>query len=150
MSDDDWRFTIRNELDLVFFVTSAAWPYLVANDAGVIINVASVQGHIGTPFSGGLAHAASKAGVAAMNRQMATEGAPHGIRAISISPGPIFPKAMSDLIPAEMAELLLKNLLVKRFGEPDEVVALACFLASDQAAYITGTDIIIDGGLTTI
>jgi NAD(P)-dependent dehydrogenase (short-subunit alcohol dehydrogenase family) len=85
LSDDDWHFTIRNELDLVFYVTQAAWPHLQSS-AGSIINTASVQGLVGIAMSGGIAHAAAKAGVIAMTRQMAAEGAPHGIRANSITP----------------------------------------------------------------
>jgi meso-butanediol dehydrogenase / (S,S)-butanediol dehydrogenase / diacetyl reductase len=148
MQDEDWAFTIRNELDLIFYVTSQAWPHLREN-GGVVLNIASIQGLIGTPFSGGLAHAATKAGVAAMTRQMAAEGAPHGIRAVSISPGPIFPEAMMEMVPDSMKEPLMGPLLIKRFGQPDEVVNLALFLVSDEASWITGTDYVIDGGMTS-
>ena len=148
-TDDDWHYTINNELHLIFYVTTEAWPHLVKN-GGVIINTASVQGKIGTAYSGGLAHAATKAAVSAMTRQMATEGAPHGIRAVSMSPGPIAAKAMLDQMPKEMLAPMMEKLLIQRFGDPDDVVNLAVFLASDQASYITGTDITIDGGMTTI
>ena len=148
-SDEDWHFTINNELHLIFYVTTEAWPHLVEN-GGVIINTASVQGKIGTPYSGGLAHAATKAAVSAMTRQMATEGAPHGIHAVSISPGPIMGKAMLDQVPKEMLAPMMEKLLIQRFGDPDDVINLAVFLASDQASYITGTDVTIDGGMTTI
>ena len=148
-NDEDWHFTIDNELHLIFYVTTQAWPHLVES-GGVIVNVASVQGKIGTPYAGGMAHAATKAAVSAMTRQMATEGAPSGIRAVCISPGPIAPKAMVDQMPEEMIAPMLERLLVQRFGYPEDVVNLAVFLASDQAAYITGTDVVIDGGLTTI
>jgi NAD(P)-dependent dehydrogenase (short-subunit alcohol dehydrogenase family) len=84
LTDDDWHSTIRNELDLIFYVTQAAWQYVSAS-SGTIVNTASVQAHIGIPPNGGLAHAAAKGGVVAMTRQLAAEGAPLGIRANSIA-----------------------------------------------------------------
>jgi meso-butanediol dehydrogenase/(S,S)-butanediol dehydrogenase/diacetyl reductase len=86
MSVADWDFSIRNELSIVFLTTKAAWPHL-ATTGGVIINTASVAGHSGGP--GGIAHSATKSAVLAMTHVMAAEGSPHGIRAVSISPGAI-------------------------------------------------------------
>jgi NAD(P)-dependent dehydrogenase (short-subunit alcohol dehydrogenase family) len=87
LSVEDWRFTMRNELDLVFFVTKYAWPILVRSGGGTVINVASVAGWIGNRSLPLVAHMAAKGGVIAMTRQMAAEGGPVGIRAVSISPG---------------------------------------------------------------
>lgn len=148
MSDEDWHFTIRNELNLVFFVTRAAWPFL-ARQGGVVLSTASVAGLRGTDSVGCLAHCATKGGVAAMTRQLAVEGAPLGIRAVSISPGAITTPATAFLFddPAAREHLLGGN-LIKRPGEPGDVVAMAVFLASDDASFITGTDVIVDGGMT--
>ena len=85
---ENWRLTMRNELDLVFYVTKFAWPYLVES-RGVILNTSSVAAHTGSRAPGALAHCAAKGGVLAMTRSLAAAGAEHGIRAVSISPGPI-------------------------------------------------------------
>jgi meso-butanediol dehydrogenase/(S,S)-butanediol dehydrogenase/diacetyl reductase len=148
LTDEDWHYTIRNELDLIFYVTQAAWPHLVAT-GGVIVNTASVQGVVGIAMNGGLAHAATKAGVIAMTRQMAAEGAPHGIRANSISPGTIATPATRGLFAEkDMLTAVLAPLLIKRLGQPSDVAALAIYLASDEASYVTGANFMIDGGLT--
>jgi meso-butanediol dehydrogenase/(S,S)-butanediol dehydrogenase/diacetyl reductase len=148
LTDEDWHSTIRNELDLVFYVTQAAWPHLVAG-GGAIVNTASVQGLVGIAVNGGLAHAAAKAGVIAMTRQMAAEGAPHGIRANSISPGTIATPATRDTFAdGDLLAAVLAPLLVKRLGRPADVAPLAVFLASDESTYITGADFVVDGGLT--
>jgi meso-butanediol dehydrogenase/(S,S)-butanediol dehydrogenase/diacetyl reductase len=148
LSDDDWHFTIRNELDLIFYVTQAAWPHLIAS-RGVIVNTASIQGLVGIASNGGLAHAATKAGVIAMTRQMAAEGSPHGIRANSISPGTILTAATAGLAAnEEVRNAILAPLLIKRLGEPADVASLAVYLASDDSSYVTGANLVIDGGLT--
>lgn len=146
MTDEDWFFTVRNELDLVAHVTRAAWPHL-CRGGGVIINSASVAGHGGGP--GGFCHSTTKAGVLAMTKVMAAEGGPHGVRAVSISPGMIeTPGSSMQLSMPGVREALLANSLVPRIGQPEEIAGVAVFLASDEAAFITGTDILVDGGLT--
>jgi NAD(P)-dependent dehydrogenase (short-subunit alcohol dehydrogenase family) len=148
LSIEDWRFTIRNELDLVFLTTKFAWPHL-AKRGGAIVNVASTAGWQGSRGNGTVAHNATKGGVIAMTRQMALEGAPLGIRANSISPGFIITPGTRAFAenPAVRAQLT-NSIPLGRPGEPEDVVGMAAFLASDEAAFITGTDIIIDGGTT--
>lgn len=146
LTDEDWHFTIRNELDLLWYVTKAAWPALCAN-GGVILNTASVAAHGGGP--GGLAHATTKAGVLAMTRVMAAEGGPHGVRVISISPGVIeTPGSAHQLSQPGVREALLMNSLIARVGRAEEIAGVAAFLASDEASFITGTEVLVDGGLT--
>jgi meso-butanediol dehydrogenase/(S,S)-butanediol dehydrogenase/diacetyl reductase len=143
-----WQFTVRNELDLVFYATRFAWPHLQKR-GGVIINVASVAGMSGAP-AGGTAHAATKGAVIAMTRQLAVEGAPHGIRVNSISPGVIeSPGTAPMLADPAFRDLLLASNLIKRVGQPQDVVGVALFLAGEDAAYITGANIVVDGGFTS-
>jgi len=151
MSDEDWHFTIRNELDLVFFVTRAAWPHLVAAGGGVIVNTGSIQGVIGTPHNPGLAHAATKGAVIALTRQLAAEGAPHGIRAVCISPGAIETPGTAEMLAVpEVRQGLLAGQLVQRLGQPADIVELALHLASDAGSFITGANFVVDGGATAI
>jgi NAD(P)-dependent dehydrogenase (short-subunit alcohol dehydrogenase family) len=148
LSVEDWRFTIRNELDLVFLTTKFAWPHL-ARRGGSIINVASTAGWQGSRGNGTIAHNATKGGVLAMTRQMALEGAPLGIRANSISPGFVITPGTRAFVdnPVVRAQLTA-GIPLGRPGEPEDVVGMAAFLAGDEAAFITGADIIIDGGTT--
>ena len=151
LSVDDWRFTIRNELDLVFFVTKHAWPVLVRSGGGTVINVASVAGWTGNRAVPFVAHMASKGGVIVMTRQLAAEGGPVGIRAVSISPGTIVtPGTAETLAVPEIRDALIGQTLIPRLGQPADVVALAVFLASDDAGFITGSDFVVDGGLTAV
>ena len=150
MTDEDWHFTLRNEIDIVFFPTRAAWPHLT-RPGGVVINVGSTAGWAGSPGAGTLAHNASKGAVIAMTRQLAIEGAPHGIRAVSLSPGFVrTPGTAPFLENPDICAKLLARIPLGRPGEPDEIVAAAVFIASDEASVLTGTDIVVDGGSLAI
>lgn len=146
LTNDMWSETLRHELDLVFFASRAAWPHLIAGGGGVIINTASVAGHLAIADNH-TAHAAAKGGVLAMTRQLAAEGAPHNIRAVSISPGPILTPALALVASTtEQQDALASTTLLKRLGTPEDIAYLALYLASDEASWVTGTDVIIDGG----
>jgi NAD(P)-dependent dehydrogenase (short-subunit alcohol dehydrogenase family) len=146
---DDWDFTVRNELDLVFYVVKAAWPHLTAT-SGVMINTASVAGWVGSGPDG-FAHSATKGAVLALTRALASAGAEYGIRVNSISPGPILTPGTEELFSLpEVREAMVSHLLIPRLGEPADVADVAVFLASDAASYITGTDIRVDGGMTAV
>ncbi|WP_326827271.1 SDR family NAD(P)-dependent oxidoreductase [Streptomyces sp. NBC_01751] len=146
----DWRATIAGELDIPFFVTKFAWPHLIRRGGGVVINIASEAGMIAGAVPPMVAHAAANAGVIGMTRQLALEGAPHGIRAVAISPGPVLtPASDRDLGDNQAArDAIASKTLLKRFAHPEEIVELAAFLASDRAAYITGANYPVDGGST--
>ncbi|REE68073.1 NAD(P)-dependent dehydrogenase (short-subunit alcohol dehydrogenase family) [Paenibacillus taihuensis] len=149
-SIEDWRTTLAGELDIPFFVSKYVWPHLVQRGGGVILNVASISGMIAGETPPMVGHAAAKAGVIAMTRQLALEGARHGIRAVALSPGPFLtPASDRDLGDNQAArDAVTKKTLLKRFGQPEELVELAVFLASDKASYITGVNYAVDGGAT--
>jgi meso-butanediol dehydrogenase / (S,S)-butanediol dehydrogenase / diacetyl reductase len=149
---EQWRFALTYELDIVFLCTKAAWPHLVARGGGSIINVGSVSAVRGASFVHQHAHGAAKGGVVAFTKHLVVSGAPHNIRANSISPGMIRTPATSPILedPDSPLHEVLAITPSRRAGEPSEVAALAAFLASDVAAYINGADIPIDGGITAI
>ncbi len=149
-SVEDWHFTIRNELDLVFYTTKYAWPAL-ARTGGVIINVGSTAGLVGARHTAKTAHSATKGAVIAMTRQLAAEGAEHGIRAVCISPGAIeTPGTASFFADPKVREALLAPQLVQRTGRPEDIAELAVYLASDESGFVTGTNFVVDGGLTAL
>jgi 3-oxoacyl-[acyl-carrier protein] reductase len=129
----------------------AALPWIEKAGGGSVVITSSVQGHITLP--GSTAYAASKAGVQAVARALAVELGPKNIRVNTVSPGtidtPLFQGALQDMNPAEAGDFLSKvkdaNAL-GRVGEPREVADVVVFLCSEGASYITGEDILIDGG----
>jgi NAD(P)-dependent dehydrogenase (short-subunit alcohol dehydrogenase family) len=149
---EEWRRSMLYELDIVYISTRAAWDAMVARGGGVVINVASVAAKMGASFVHQHAHGAAKGGVLAFTKHLVVSGAPHGIRAVSISPGLIVTPATAPVVldPDGPGEMLREQIPSGRFGEPWEVVRLAAFLASDAAAYINGADIAIDGGVTAV
>jgi NAD(P)-dependent dehydrogenase (short-subunit alcohol dehydrogenase family) len=141
-----WRRTLTGELDTVFLTCKAAWPLLKAR-GGSIVNLASANAYVALKNSAALAHTAGKGGVLAMTRQLAMEGAPHRIRANSISPGMIVTAATRPVL--ERPDLLAavrEKLMVDRLGRPEDIAWCAVFLASDESAYVTGADYRVDGG----
>jgi meso-butanediol dehydrogenase/(S,S)-butanediol dehydrogenase/diacetyl reductase len=148
---DAWQFTLRNELDLIFTVTKAAWPHLQAS-RGLIINTASVSAWRGAVFQEQAAHGAAKGGVLALTRHLAASGARHGIRANSISPGLIVTPQIAEFFedPSHPMHGMRESHPLGRLGEPEDVANVALFLASDDAAYLNAIDIVVDGGQSVI
>jgi NAD(P)-dependent dehydrogenase (short-subunit alcohol dehydrogenase family) len=148
LSDDDWHYTIRNELDLIFYVVSQAWKHLVARGGGSIINTGSISGMSSlrqTP--GNFAHAATKGAVIALTRELASEGGAHNIRANSISPGMVeSPATAKQLEVPGFRQGHLDAIMLSRTGRPEDIASLAVYLASDESAWVTGANFVIDGG----
>jgi NAD(P)-dependent dehydrogenase (short-subunit alcohol dehydrogenase family) len=147
--ETQWRKTLTGELDIVFLLCQAAWPALQVR-GGSIINFASANATHALEGSPALAHCAGKGGVLAMTRQLAMEGGPHGIRANTISPGLVETEATrSHLnVQPELMERVLSKMMTRRVGQPEDIAWCALFLASDEAAWVTGADFPIDGGAT--
>jgi meso-butanediol dehydrogenase/(S,S)-butanediol dehydrogenase/diacetyl reductase len=152
MPDEDWAFTVRNELDLVWHSCNAAWAQLSAT-GGNIINVASLAGLAGSRELPQGAHVATKGAVIALTRQLAAEGAAVGVRANCISPGVIRgPAADPMLALGDEGPLggLLRATAFGKAGEPEDVVWTAIFLASDESRFVNGANIVVDGGASAI
>jgi meso-butanediol dehydrogenase/(S,S)-butanediol dehydrogenase/diacetyl reductase len=147
----DWRFTLAAELDSVFLACKHAWPHLRAS-RGVILNIASTAGIAGSLTNQRVAHTASKGGVIAVTRQLAAEGAPHGIRVNAISPGMIAtPGAEENLLARDHPmHSIARAIPLGRLGTPQDIIPAAVFLCSDEAAYITGANLVVDGGWSVV
>lgn len=143
-----WKRTLQGELDLVFLPCKAAWNHMKAR-GGSIINFASANAYVSLP-SGALAHCATKGGVLAMTRQLASEGAKHHIRANTISPALIVTSHTKERLDNEpgFKEMVLSSIMLDRLGTPEDIGYCATYLASDESSWVTGADIRVDGGAT--
>jgi len=127
------------------FTVQKALPLMTAG--GSIILVGSVAGSVG--FPGSTAYSASKAAIRSFARTWTSEVAPRGIRVNTISPGPI-ETGMMDGAPDEMKQFFISRIPLGRLGKPEEVAAATLFLASDQSSFISGSELVVDGGMTQI
>jgi meso-butanediol dehydrogenase / (S,S)-butanediol dehydrogenase / diacetyl reductase len=150
-TDDDWDTIFRNEVHHVFYACRAAWPHLVRRGGGSIINVGSISGVTAlAPSSGGVGHAATKGAVIAMTRQLAMEGGAVGIRVNSISPGPVMSPATAEMHRADPSrrERWTSLMMLERLGVPEDIAPAALYLASDESSWVTGANLMIDGGFS--
>ena len=144
---DEWRRVMQTNLDGPFLCAHAFVPAMIEKKFGRVLNVTSTMAHVSLP--GRAAYSTSKFGLLGMTKALALELAPYGITVNGISPGP-FPTDMNTALmqdPVRMAEFTGK-IPLGRWGKLEEVGALAVFLCSEAAGFITGTDILIDGGWT--
>jgi NAD(P)-dependent dehydrogenase (short-subunit alcohol dehydrogenase family) len=125
----------------------AAWAELVRS-SGVIVNTASISAHQAYRPLPAVSHMAAKGAILAMTRQLAMEGAPHGIRANTISPWLATHQTVDVLGDADLSRQMTEQIMLGRPGRPEEIAAAALFLASDESSFVTGADLRVDGGTT--
>jgi len=144
MSKDDWDRVLQVNLTGTFLVTKAVVKYMMKQRNGRIVNIASVIGLMGN--FGQTNYAASKAGIIAFTKSCAKEFSSRNINVNAVAPGFIETR-MTKAIPEEIRQNYLKVIPLGRFGEPSDVANLVFFLTSDEASYMTGQTICVDGGM---
>ncbi|MEC7856038.1 MAG: 3-oxoacyl-[acyl-carrier-protein] reductase [Candidatus Neomarinimicrobiota bacterium] len=143
MSNEDWDDVINTNLKGAFSCTKAVLRYMIKNKFGRIINITSIVGLTGN--AGQANYAASKAGLIGMTKSIAKEVASRCITANCIAPGWI-ETSMTDILNEEVKNKLLSQIPMGKIGSPDDIANTVIFLASDEAGYITGQTITVDGG----
>ena len=144
MSEKDWNDVIRINLNGVFNCSKAVSEPMISQKSGVIINIASLSGITGLP--GQVNYSAAKGGVIAFTKALSKELAPFNIRVNAVAPG-VIETEIVDSLNEKITNNFLNVIPMKRFGKPDEVASVVKFLASQDAAYITGETICVTGGL---
>lgn len=140
---ENWQRTLDVTLRPAFLATKLAIPHLRQRGGGVILNTGSIQSVVGVPSF--ISYQAAKGGILSLTRALALELAPDNIRVIALLPGATNTPAVGIDDPDSIDKLLTK-IPLGRLGEPEEMANTAVFLASDEAPYITGTSILVDGG----
>ena len=145
---DTWQRVMEVNLKGVWLGCRSAVPAMLDSGGGSIVNVASFVALVGAATAQ-MAYTSSKGAVLAMTRELAVEYARRGIRANSICPGPIETPLLAELLadPARRQRRLV-HIPIGRFGRPDEIAKAALFLASDDASFVTGSALVVDGGIT--
>ena len=144
MSDDDWRAVIETNLSSVFYTCRAATRGMMRRRAGAIVNVSSIVGVRGN--WGQSNYAASKAGIIGFTKSLAQELGSRNVRANVVAPGYIKTQ-LTEVIPEDAKTKMLDLTPLRRFGDPEDVAGAVRFLCSEEASFITGAVLLLDGGL---
>jgi NAD(P)-dependent dehydrogenase (short-subunit alcohol dehydrogenase family) len=143
----EWRQVLDTNLTGAFLMCRAAVPLMKGRGYGRIINLTSIMSHVALP--GRAAYAASKSGLLGLTRALALELAPERITVNGISPGPVATEMNAPILQSvELSREFTSRIPLGRWGAEEEVARLAVYLCSDAAAFITGSDLVIDGGWT--
>jgi 3-oxoacyl-[acyl-carrier protein] reductase len=145
MTRESWDRVLAVNLTGTFFITQAAIPYLEKSKAARVINISSNAGRMGG-FEGSLSYAASKGGIISITYGMARQLAPRGILVNCIAPGTTITDIVNLYTP-EVMERLRKRFPIGRMGRPEEIAAAACYYASEEASFTTGSVLDVNGGL---
>jgi NAD(P)-dependent dehydrogenase (short-subunit alcohol dehydrogenase family) len=150
--EEDWDRTIDTNLKSVYLVSKAAWPLLLAAGGGVVLNNASVNSFVG--WDNDAAYCAAKGGVVMLTKCMALDGAKVGIRSNCVCPAFIETPLVTGFLdsapdPAEARRAATSMLPLRRMGEPVDIANAFVYLASDEARFLTGTSLVVDGGMTS-
>ena len=145
MSEDNWDAVLDANLKGTFLCTQAAAKRMIKARTGRIINITSIMGQIGNP--GQANYSASKAGIIGFTRTVARELGSRGVTVNAVAPG-FIETQMTDTLPAELKDKTLEKIPLGRLGSVEDVGAVVAFLASDEAGYITGQTLTVDGGMT--
>jgi len=147
MKDEEWDDVIAVNLSSVFVLTRGILRGMMRRRAGRIVNIASISGVLGNPGQGN--YAASKAGLVGMTKSLAREVASRGITANCISPG-FISTPMTDALTEKQVEAIAAAIPAQTFGKPEDIAAAAVFFASDEAAYVTGETMHVNGGMIMV
>jgi 3-oxoacyl-[acyl-carrier protein] reductase len=144
MSDDDWRVVIETNLSSVFYTCRAVTRPMMKKRAGAIVNVSSIVGVHGN--WGQTNYGASKAGIIGFTKSLARELGSRNVRANVVAPGYVVTQ-LTDVLPDEVTAAMLQATPLGRAGEPEDVAGAVRFLCSDEASFITGEVLLVDGGM---
>jgi 3-oxoacyl-[acyl-carrier protein] reductase len=147
MKDEEWDDVILVNLTSVFVLTRGVLRGMMRRRYGRIVNIASISGVLGNP--GQPNYAASKAGLVGMTKSLAREVASRGITANAIAPG-FIATPMTAALTEKQVEAIAKAIPTQRFGKPEDIAAAAVFLASDEAGYVTGETVHVNGGMVMV
>jgi 3-oxoacyl-[acyl-carrier protein] reductase len=144
MPDEDWRVVLETNLSGVFYTCRAVARSMMRRRAGAIVNVSSIVGVHGNP--GQTNYSASKAGIIGFTKALARELGSRGVRANVVAPGYVS-TALTEVLPESAREAMLAATPLGRLGEPEDVARAVRFLCSDEASFVTGEVLLVDGGL---
>ena len=150
LTREDWDFNMANEVTILFLAIKHALPVFKRKGKGVILNTGSIAGMVGAAMPGNipgnLVHNVAKGAVIRMSVSLAVELSPYNIRVNTVSPGMIDTPAIRSLLESGGMEPFLRANLIKRKGEPSDIAEAAVYLCSDEASYVTGVNLPVDGG----